>query len=128
MTSDASQVADAPPDPLAEARKAWGFPAFAEDFPADAELAALVVAFTAGDYATVRTGAPALAAKTTDEDVKRAAEMLRTRIEPDPTSRVFFGLTAALLVFLSAWWVLHDGAEHAAPPPPKTPAAVEIIR
>lgn len=115
-------------DPLADLRSAWGFPAFAHDFPRDAELATLVAAFVAGDYATVRKGAPALAARTKDEDVKRAAELLRARIEPDPTSRVFFALTAALLVFLFAWWALHDGPQHTAPAPPKAPPPVEHIK
>lgn len=116
-----------PADPYAGARGTWGFPAFAQDFPPDAELAALVSAFAAGDYATVRTGAPALAAKTKDDDVKRAAELLRARIEPDPSARLFFGLTAALLVFLFVWWATHDGAQHNAPPPPKPPP-VEFVK
>ena len=115
------------PDPYKNMRGSWGFPAFARDFPHDPDLAALVSAFAAGDYATVRTGAPALAAKTKAEDVKRAAELLRARIEPDPTSRWFFALTAALLVFLFAWWLTHDGPSHHAPAPPKPPPAVEFV-
>ena len=114
-------------DPFAEARGTWGFPAFAQDFPHDAELAALVSAYAAGDYATVRTGAPALAAKTASDEVKRAALLLRARIEPDPSSRLFFGLTAALLLFLFAWWATHDGPSHAAPAGPKPPPAVERV-
>lgn len=114
-------------DPFDALRATWGFPTFAQDFPHDAELTALVAAFAAGDYATVRTGAPALAARTKDDDVKRAAELLRARIEPDPSSRLFFGLTAALLVFLFAWWAMHDGPQAAAPAPPKPPA-VEFIK
>ncbi len=88
----------------------------------------LVTAFAAGDYATVRTGAPALAAKTDNEDVKRAAELLRARIEPDPTARLFFALTAALLVFLFGWWLTHSGPQHHAPAPPKPPPAVEFVK
>ena len=107
---------------------AWGFPSFARDFPDDPELGSLVAAFAAGDYATVRKGAPGLASKTTDEDVKRAAELLRSRIDPDPTSRLFFALTAALLVFLMAWWATHDGKHHAAAAAPKPPATVEIVK
>ncbi len=118
-------------DPLAKVRATWGFPAFARDFPNDAELATLVEAFAAGDYATVREGAPALAAKTSDADVKRAAELLRARIEPDPTSRLFFVLTAALLVFLMAWWATHDGKHRessSSTPIAKPPATVEIVK
>ena len=115
-------------DVLASTRATWGFPSFARDFPNDPELGSLVAAFAAGDYAAVRKGAPALASKTTDEHVKRAAELLRSRIEPDPTSRLFFALTAALLVFLMAWWATHDGKRHAATATPKPPATVEIVK
>lgn len=115
-------------DAFDKSRASWGFPSFARDFPNDPELAALVAAFAAGDYATVRAGAPALAAKTTDERVKAAATLLRSRIEPDPTSRVFFALTAALLVFLMAWWATHDGPQSHGPPAPKPPPTVEIVK
>lgn len=108
----------------------WGFPSFARDFPDDPELGALVTAFAAGDYATVRTGAPELAARTKSDAVKRAAELLRARIEPDPTARVFFGLTAALLVFLMVWWATHDGKQHqsGSTSTPKPQATVEIVK
>lgn len=104
----------------------WGFPAFAADFPAHPELDALVKAFAKGDYAAVRERAPKLAAEADEESVKEAAKLLRARIEPDPTARVFFGLTAALLVFLSIYWMTHDGKTHENPkePPPK----VEIVK
>lgn len=94
------------------AAKPWGYPSFARDFPENESLDALVQAFARGDYATVRAGAPKLAAATEDAEVKRAAELLRARIEPDPTSRILFALAAALLAFLTVWWVTHDG-----PPP-----------
>lgn len=107
-------------------KRDWGFPAFAEGFPSDPELDELVTAFTKGDYATVRERATKLAETTEDEKVKNAALLLRARIEPDPTSRIFFGLTAALLVFLSIYWMTHDGKTHENPkePPPK----VEIVK
>jgi hypothetical protein len=109
-----------------DARASWGFPAFARDFPREPALDALVAAFAAGDYATVRAGAPELAATTEYAEVKRAALLLRARTEPDPTARVFFGLTAGLLVFLTVWWVTHDGPEHRPPPPP--PPAIEFVK
>ena len=117
-----------PPDAFERVRTSWGFPAFARDFPSDPELAALVTAFAAGDYATVRTGAPALASTTKDEHVKRAAELLRARIEPDPTARVFFALTAALLVFLMTWWATHDGPQSHGPPQPPPAPTVEFVK
>ncbi len=115
-------------DAYERSRGSWGFPAFASDFPNDPELATLVAAFAAGDYATVRTGAPELASKTKDDDVKRAAELLRARIEPDPTARVFFALTAALLVFLMTWWATHDGPQSHGPPPKPPPPTVEFVK
>ncbi|MBS2013024.1 MAG: hypothetical protein JST00_09065 [Deltaproteobacteria bacterium] len=107
-------------------RDDWGMPAFARDFPRDPELDALVDAFSKGDYATVRERAPKLASASEDAKVKEAALLLRARIEPDPTARIFFGLTAALLVFLSIYWMTHDGKTHENPkePPPK----VEIVK
>jgi hypothetical protein len=88
--------------------EAWGMPAFARDFPKDPELDALVVAFARGDYQAVRQRAPTLAASTTDPDVKRAAELLRERIEPDPLARLLFLIAAALLIVLTSYWVLHS--------------------
>jgi hypothetical protein len=84
-------------------------PAFASDFPDHPELAALVDAFARGDYRTVREQAPVLAASAEDEDVRRAAKLLRARLEPDKAARILFVLAALLLAFLTAWWVAHDG-------------------
>jgi hypothetical protein len=104
-------------------RRSWGFPRFARGFPRNAELDALVTAFAAGDYAAVREGAPRLAERTDDEDVRRAARLLRARTEPDPAAKILFLVAAALLVFLSAWWVAHDG------PPTKTmPAPAATVK
>ena len=90
--------------------EAWGMPAFARDFPKDPELDALVVAFARGDYLAVRQRAPKLAASTSDPQVKRAAELLRQRIEPDPLARALFVIAAALLIVLTSYWVLHSHA------------------
>jgi len=110
-----------------DVRASWGFPRFAKDFPHHPELDALVAAFTRGDYATVREGAPKLAAETDDDEVKHAARILRERIEPDPTSKKLFLITAALLVFLTAWWIAHDGPEGNAAPPAKLVPKVEHV-
>ena len=92
--------------------RSWGFPAFAKDFPRHPKLDELVAAFERGDYAAVRVGASKLAASE-DEDapVRDAARLLRERIEPDPSSKALFWITAAVLVVLSAWWVTHSGPE-----------------
>jgi hypothetical protein len=105
-----------------EARAAWGFPRFAKDFPREDELDRLVVAYTHGDYGTVRERAPKLAKSTEDDAVKAAAERLLAATVPDPTSKVLFLVTAALLAFLTIYWMTHDHAApgHDAPAPPPT--------
>ena len=113
--------------PDTNASTSWGFPRFAKDFPREPELDALVAAFARGDYATVREGAPKLAASTSDEAVKQAARTLRERIEPDPTSKALLLIAAALLVVLTAWWVAHDGPEGSSSSAPKiTPKAQHV--
>lgn len=110
-------------------RDDWGFPAFARDFPENEELGALVDAFARGDYKTASEGSVTLANKTDDDAVKKAALLLAERTKPDPASRVLFLLTATLLVFLSVWWMTHDGPPKDAPPAPATPVpTVEIPR
>jgi hypothetical protein len=110
-------------DAYDQALSAWGFPRFARDFPRDPELDRLVVAFTNGDYRAVREGAPKLAEATDSITVKDAARQLLAATRPDPAVKLLLLLTAALLAFLSAWWVAHDGppADRAnAPAPPPT--------
>jgi hypothetical protein len=80
---------------------------FTRSFPDDPDLRRLVEAFESGDYYTVRTGAPALAERTADPAVRKAALELRRRIEPDPAQLYLLALTFALLVFLVAWFYLH---------------------
>ncbi len=82
-------------------------PKFARGFPEHAELDALVAAFESGDYARVRVEAPKLAAKTDDEDVRRAARELRKRIDPDPLALALMGLAALLLLMLSGYYWTH---------------------
>ena len=104
----------------------WGYPSFAKEFPKHDELERLVRAFSRGNYAEVREGAPQLAASTDDPEVKNAAELLRARIEPEPTLRLLFVFAAALLAFLTFWWVTHDGPEANAPAPLKPVPAKKL--
>jgi len=100
---------------------AWGFPSFAKDFPENDELAELVDAFARDDYKTAGEDGLALAKKTDDDAVKKAALLLAERTKPDPSSKLLFLFTATLLVFLSVWWMTHDGPPKDAPPAPTTP-------
>ncbi|HEY8945655.1 MAG TPA: hypothetical protein VIM73_15405 [Polyangiaceae bacterium] len=74
-------------------------PRFLLKFPQDPELETLIAAFEAGDYARVRARATALAERTESADVKRAAEELLRRIEPDPL--VKFLLLVAIGTFVA---------------------------
>lgn len=109
------------------ALESWDFPSFARKFPRDEKLDALVIAFAMGDFKRVNDEAPALAKSTEDEAVKRAALFLVERTRPDPAAKVFFGLTAALLVFLTIWWVTHDGPPKDAPAPTKPVPTIERV-
>jgi hypothetical protein len=78
-------------------------PAFLLDFPQDAELEPLIAAFEAGNFAHVRSEAPKLAARTTDDAVRRAALELRRRTEPDQLLLLLLLLCITLFVFLVIW-------------------------
>ncbi len=80
---------------------------FARDFPRDPALDALVDAFEAGDYATVRDEAPRLAERADDPDVQKAALELRARLEPDPLAKSILIGSALLLAFLVVWFYTH---------------------
>lgn len=116
--SPVENVSDPSVSAIDAARKSWGFPAFAKNFPADPELDALVVAFTNGNYAEVRARAPKLATSAGDPAVREAAKTLEARTKPDEAAKLLFLFAAALLAFLTVWWVLHDGPMDHGPPTP----------
>jgi hypothetical protein len=105
-----------------KARESWDFPHFAKAFPRNEALDALVVSFAAGNYGAVREGAPALVRAADDDAVKRAAERLLLATKPDPSAKMLVLFAAALLVFLTAWWVMHDG-----PGPQRAPQPVPTV-
>jgi hypothetical protein len=84
-------------------------PAFAREMPRDPDVDALLAAFDAGDFARVRREAARLEASAADEAVKGAARAIAARTKADPLAVALVAITAALLVFLSLWWVMHDG-------------------
>jgi len=117
-------VPDAGQGASADARP--GGPSFARNFPRDPVLDRLVAAFEAGDYGRVRAEAPKLAAKTDVPAVRAAAEELRARTEADPIAKLLLGLTLALLVVLSAYWLSHDAPGRGGTPPPPPPMIERI--
>jgi hypothetical protein len=85
-------------------------PAFVLDFPNDPELAKLVAAFEAGNYAYIREHAPDLVERPeTDPAVRRAANELLTRIEPDPLIRFLLAVSVLLLLFLTYYAYSNHG-------------------
>jgi len=90
-----------------KARVREGVPSFAARFPRDEALDALLAAFDRGDYATVRKDGEKLAKSAEDKAVKRAAEELLHRIEPDPLAKFMLLAAALLLVFFAVWYFSH---------------------
>ena len=86
---------------------ARSLPPFASGYPEDPELHRLLDAFVAGDYSTVREGAPELAEKSGDPKVRRAALDLRQRIDPDPLARYLLWISVALLGALILYSYTH---------------------
>lgn len=75
-------------------------PRFLLRFPDDPELSELTFAFEVGDYARVRDQAPRLVQSTTRPEVRRAAEELLRRIEPDPLVKYLLVVAIGLLLLL----------------------------
>jgi hypothetical protein len=78
-------------------------PRFLLRFPEDPELEPLIAAFEAGNYAQVRALAPALAERAERPEVRRAAEELLRRIEPDPLMKALLAMAVALLTVVAAY-------------------------
>jgi hypothetical protein len=84
-----------------------GVPSFAQRFPQDEALDALLAAFDRGDYARVREDGARLAKTTEDPAVRRAAEELLRRIEPDPLAKYMLFAACLLLAFFTVWYFSH---------------------
>lgn len=94
-------------------------PAFAKDFPSNAELDRIVALFELGNYAAVREAAEKLVSSTDDAEVKKAAREILLRLKPDPLALYLVAIAAGLLVVLAGWYWTHP---HDAPPPPPAQA------
>jgi hypothetical protein len=85
-------------------------PSFAHAFPRTPALDALVEAFARGDYAAVRSRAPAVERASDDPAVQQAARTLVERTRPDPLAVALLAIAAVLLFVLAGWAVLHGKA------------------
>lgn len=106
-TEQATEQATEPSGVGGAARASASVPPFTASFPRDAELDVLVAAFVRGDYRQVRDGAPDLARRAEDPEVRRAALELRARIDPDPLGRALIALAAGLLLVLAYFYLGH---------------------
>ncbi|TKD13147.1 hypothetical protein [Polyangium fumosum] len=84
-----------------------GVPSFAQRFPRDESLDALLAAFDRGDYGRVREDGARLVKSTDDPAVRRAAEELLRRIEPDPLAKYMLLAACLLLAFFTVWYFSH---------------------
>ncbi|MRG94782.1 hypothetical protein [Polyangium spumosum] len=84
-----------------------GVPSFAARFPRDEALDALLAAFERGDYGRVREDGARLVKSTEDPAVRRAAEELLRRIEPDPLAKYMLLAACVLLAFFTVWYFSH---------------------
>lgn len=82
---------------------------FLADLPDDPELRRLGEAFERGNYALVREEGRRLVASATDEAVRKAAEDLLRRLEPDPLMKYLLALSVLLLVVVTAFVYASQG-------------------
>ncbi len=78
----------------------WERATFLRRFPNDPELEKLIRAYELGRYAELREAAPRLIESSADPKVRRAAEELLRRIQPDPLIRFFLAMTLVLVFAL----------------------------
>lgn len=78
-------------------------PRFLLELPHDPALEPLIEAFESGNYARVRAGAPEVAKSNADPEVRRAAEELLVRIEPDPLVKLLLAVAIGLFLFVVVW-------------------------
>lgn len=99
-------------------------PAFARDWPKNAALDRLLLAFQRGNYAFVRTEAPRIVGGKADPRVRAAAADLRRRIDPDPLAGILLLVAIALLVTLSGYYLSGSHQHDEAPAPNVKPQPV----
>ena len=95
-------------------------PLFAQGWPANADLDALLAAFERGNYAYVRAEAPKVAERASDPAVKAAALDLRRRIDPAPLAGILIFVAVGLLVVLAGHYL---GKHNPGAPPTVAPAS-----
>ncbi|MFO7181125.1 MAG: hypothetical protein DIU78_020665 [Pseudomonadota bacterium] len=76
----------------------WERPRFLRRFPNDPELEPLIRAYELGRYAELRKAAPRVMESSASPEVRRAAEELLRRTEPDPLVKFFLAMTLVLVI------------------------------
>lgn len=80
-------------------------PHFAESWPRDARLDALVEKFEEGDYAAVAAGAVELRHHE-DARVRAAARRLVSRTRPDPMMKWIFAAMLLAILSVAGYWIV----------------------
>ncbi len=83
---------------------------FLAELPDDPRIQRLAEAFEAGNYARVRSDAPALLASDESEEVRQAARELLDRIQPDPLAKYL--LAVSVLLFIAVVAFAYGGHAH----------------
>ncbi len=97
-------------------------PRFAETYPEDPDLDAMLESFDAGNYRAVRDGAARLDVEGKPEAVREAARDLVSRTGPDAVQKALLGIALVVILILSGYWLTHQPAHPSvrmAPPKPE---------
>jgi hypothetical protein len=103
-------------------------PRFANDYPDDAALLALVDAFEAGNYKDVRSGTARILAAEHPEALKAAARDLRSRTEPGRMQIALLVIAAVLVIVLSGYEIMRHGPSAPSAPSQAPHPTIERIR
>jgi hypothetical protein len=93
----------------ADTSAASGRPPFALGYPDTPQIRRLLEAFSAGNFDFVRRESARLAGHSSDSREARAAQDLRRRLSPDPSSMLLWALGIALALFLFGYYVAEAG-------------------
>lgn len=82
-------------------------PAFAKDFPPNADLDRVLDLFDRGNFARAREDAQALLKSSEDDEVRGATRQILKRMDPEPAATYLIAISAVLLAILAGWYWMH---------------------